>query len=631
MPLLPERPAVTGERRDGASLDALILPFAGAGMSLLLLWALGHERLGGFVLDLGRSLHEPTPGLGRYLALWSVFGGVAAACLAVGVARLLRHRRLEERWAAAWLAASDRRWIAYGTLIALLVPALLRTWLLHGTRLTDDESAYRLAAQLLAAGRLYGDSPPLKLFFDNRFLINDGKLYTHYFLGWPALLAPGVWLRIPGFMNAVYAALTVPPLYLTLRRLAGAAWARAGVVLYLVSPMLMVAAATETAHTSCVAALAWLTWCALRAAEPGASWRFHSGTALAFSVAFFIRPTSALGVGLPFLALWAWSLRRRGGTELGRALAAFFLPALCGAAAFLLVNRAQTGSAFEVAYQRAYSYAEENDFRFALWPHPVAGGSFTELTVGGPGRALAVTAAALFRLQAALFGWPSSLVFAAFAAWRPGRVLWAAVGSYFLLHLFTDNVGADTFAPMHYFEVAWPLLVLTALGLARLTAAAGRLELATGGSERWPWRSLPAAGAVALVAVTLLGYVPVRFAAIHRIAANVRMPQEAVVAADLHRAVVFAPDPFVVYCRSAPTRGWVFARPNNRPDLDDDVLWVNHLSVADDRRLLQHFPGRRGWVMVWDVHCQVRLLPLDALRPGSIPDAAVRGLDPADR
>ncbi len=600
-----------------------LLPLAGGALLLWVLDATRGELMAGLELDFGRTLNLPAVGHGRYLALWLFYASLAAVCLTVGFTRLLDERR-RTRLLAAWNAASDRRWIVITSALAFLIPATLRVFLLGGAPLTDDESGYRFMAEVLARGRVYADSPPLKLFFDNRFMINDGKHYAHFFVGWPALLAPGVWLGATGIMNACYSALTVPALFAVLRRLTGSGWARLGVVLYLSSPMLMVAAATETAHTSCVAALAWFTLLCLKTRDDGAPWWTHSAAALAFSVVFFIRPISALGIGLPLLVWWLSSLR--GSPKAARGFVAFALPALAMAALFLSVNKLQTGSFFEVAYQRAFTYAQENGFRFSLWPENMEGDSFAELGFGGVRRSLSVLGAALFRLNVSFLGWPCSLLFALFAGrGRRRGVLALSVVTFLALHFFTNNVGIDTFAPMHYFEVAWPLLLLSVCGLEKLSGVLGGFE-----TGRWPASNiaaLPAAAACALMITSLLSYMPVRFAAISRVADNVAIPWRAHREAGLGRSVVFAPEPFIIYCQSRPATGWVFVRPNNDPNLENEVLWVNHLSIEKNRLLMRSFPDRAGYVMAWDQACRVVFLPLDRLAPGSFPDAKVDGIE----
>ena len=599
-----------------------IVPFAAAAVLLLLLDSATSELMRGSELDLGTSLNLPTPGYGRFLALWTFYASLAAAALTLGLVRIFGAGRWPERLVAAWTHASDRKWVFYASVFAFLIPAALRTFLLAGAPLTDDESAYRFMAQVLATGRVYAESPPLKLFFDNRFMINDGKLYAHFFVGWPALLAPGVWLGATGFMNAFYSALTVPALFGVLRRLAGSAWARVGLLLYLGSPMLMVAAATETAHTSCIAALAWFTWLCLLSREEDSPWWVHSTLATLFCVAFFIRPTSALGIGLPLLVFWLAGLRRSSGA---RAAVAFAIPAIALAALFLTVNKLQTGSFFEVAYQRAYTYAESNDFRFSLWPEGYEGGAMSELELRGVRRSLAVAAAGLFRLNVSLLGWPCSLLFALFAGrGRLRGTLALSLFSFLALHFYTNNVGIDTFAPMHYFEMAWPVLLLTVCGLERLTSALARFD---GPPGRWRASALPVAALSALILTSLLSYVPVRFAAIARIAGNIARPQETLRRMDAGPSVVFVQEPFIRYCASTPAEGWVFSRPNNDPRLENEVLWVNHLSIEKNKALMRRFPGRQGFVMAWDRACRVVYLPLDNLAPGALPDAPVSGID----
>ena len=55
-------------------------------------------------------------------------------------------------------------------------------------------TAYADFRELLADGRLWTASPPMPRFQDHPFLINDGRVYTHYFLGWPAQMLPDLWL-----------------------------------------------------------------------------------------------------------------------------------------------------------------------------------------------------------------------------------------------------------------------------------------------------------------------------------------------------------------------------------------------------------------------------------------------------
>jgi hypothetical protein len=605
------------------------LPLGGAALLIAAFHAVGALWFDGYQLDLG-SVRGPTPRYKQFLAVWGAFGAATAVLLATALSRWAASAR-----AAAWVErtarVSDRTLVVAGTLGALAIPLALRVWLLGGAPLTDDESAYRFMAELLASGRLYAESPPLKLFFDRVFMINDGRFYAQYFIGWPALLAPGVWLRIPGATNAVYSALTVPPLFLALRHVAGRSGAALGLVLYLTCPMLAVGAATELAHTSCLMALVWTTWFALRSRDPGAPRGMPALLAAAFSVAFFIRPASAVGIALPLLAWWAVPRRDEARRAwLARALA-FAAPTLAMAALFLAVNKIQNDAYFTVAYQRFAAYMVENGFRFAGWEQMYG---VTGVTLG-PGQQATTPLAnlgvafdqpplalltnvgiALFRLNFDLFGWPSSLLFLCLAGWRRRAWLfWLCGGAFFLTHLFFFDSGIDSFGPVHYFETAWPILVLTVLGVRHARATA----------RGTPGAHLPGALVVALVVTAWCGYAPVRFRALAAIAAAINQPRDAVARAGLQNAVVFAPRPFVPLCASWPNEAFVVFRPNNDPDLQNSVLWVNHIDVESDRRLMALFPARTGYVMQWTRDCTVRLRPLAELRPGEVPDGFIGG------
>ena len=580
----------------------------GGALCLLAFHAARLAMRHGDSLGLG-SIDEPTPLYGRFLALWLVFGTAAAALLALGLVRAVAP--YGKSLAGAWNRGTDGKWMLYGVLFSLLIPVLIRKYVLLGMPVADDEAAYHLMAEILAQGRLYGESHPLKLFFDNRFLINDGKLYAQYFVGWPALAAPGVWFGLAEYMNAFYAALASVPVFLVVRRLAGSAWARAALILYVTSPLLMVGAATELSHTSCLTALAWCLWFSLVAGDRPSPWWAHFGMAATFSVAFFIRPVSALGLALPWLCIWLWKLRGVPPGPLGRRLAAFALPAVGMAFLFLAVNQVQHGSAFAVGYDRYYEYSEANDFRFSLFSEP-SEQALPDFEFSDVFGSLGKTSLALFRFHFAFLGWPV-LLFAIFAG---GRRLWSAVFCFVAVHFFTNSIGIDVFAPVHYFELALPVLVLTILGAQRLQS-----WLAGGDSM---WRGLVPCLLVSLVVVGLAGYTPVRLREAHRLAEAVYMPWRALEEAGIDRAVVFTSSPFVSSCHSRPSSPLVFARPNNDPAFQNDVLWVNHVSLEENRRLMEYFPDRPGYVMGWLRSCEVVMQPLDGIPPGSLPPTRFR-------
>lgn len=584
-------------------------PFLAAGVVLAAFHLLGLLLWDGFALDLG-SVILPTPRYVRFVLLWVLFGTVGATLISLGVAQACSRSAAFEAVRQRWEAMSDRQFQLAAGVLALLIPLLLRSALMSGSPVTDDESTYRFAANLLLSGRLWAPSPPLKLFYDQNFMINDGRLYPMYFLGWPALLAPAVWMRAPGVANPIYSALTIFPLFAIARRFVGAGWARAAVLLFLSSPFVQIAAATQLSHTSCLLALTCCLLMYLRTRESSATAWDHAGLAVAFSAAFWIRPQSALALGVPLLLLWGLDLRRR---PKGRALAAvgsFAVPGAAFAALFLATLWAQNGSPWMTGYARYVRYVAENGFSFTTFrPQHVT--SVPGLGLTNPLVAAVRTGAGLFRLNFDMFGWPSSFALAALAirgTTRETRVLWAMVVGFGLVFLFVMDAGIDSFGPVHMFELTLPILILSIVGVRRLQDRLVRPLLAPG-------------LLVGLIVSAQIGFVPVRLHALQQITAHLAEALDAPERAGIHHAVVFAPTPFAPTCDGTP-HNFVNFRPVNDPELQQDILWVNDLGLEEDRRFMAGFPDREGYVMRWSPACEVEFYAIHGARaPEDAPGA----------
>ncbi|MEO1369265.1 MAG: hypothetical protein AAFX50_18970, partial [Acidobacteriota bacterium] len=185
-------------------------------------------------------------------------------------------------------------------------------------------------------------------------------------------------------------------------------------------------------------------------------------------------------------------------------------------------------------------------------------------------------------------------------------------------HVAVGNIGIDAFAPMHFIELGWPVLILTVLGLARLTAA---LRSPVDGR----FQALPLALAASMAAVAWLGYVPARAHGLHLMLENIAQPVDAVEAAGIDRGVIFVSHPWVPYCLHPPTGGWVFGRPNNDPDLTNDLIWANHLTVDINTRVAAGL-GRPGFLLAWAPPCRAVLVPLEEAGSGAARDAEISGL-----
>jgi hypothetical protein len=563
------------------------------------------ERLANDPFAVGHFTIEVSPALGRFLGHYLLFGLAAAGALTLAFHRGFLARLLAAQ-AAQLQKGGDRRFVLIACLAAFALAAACHRLLLAGMPLTDDEGVYRFAAQILAQGRLYLPTDPDADFLSHGFVIDDGRTFTQYFLGWPALMLPALRLGLEGYANAFYFALAMPAVFLALRRLAGSFWARLGLLLALASPMLLISAGTLLSHTSCFAALAWCLYFSLRSSENGSHWAWHSAFALAFSAAFFIRPMTAAALGLPLLVCWArqWPFR----PDKGRILLAMALPAGAAAALFLAVNTLQNGGPFITAYDSYSSFMARGR---------AAGPSNQELGLVSASHSFAVLAAAFYRLGFAALGWPCSWLFVFFAGTAPGRGrILAMIPCYFACNLPVRHVGIDTYAPMHYIELGLPMVILTVLGIERLTAAARDYDRP--GAARLSRLPLFAAGASLLV--YLAAFMPYQLAAVHLSARQEQELREA--AGKLPRpAVLFAqaPDPGAG-CFGGTPASWVKQWPLNAPGLEADLVWLKHLGVERDRELMaRRFPGRRGYVYTWNARCQLYFVPLEAAGEAEFP------------
>ncbi|MGD8321974.1 MAG: hypothetical protein PVJ02_16110 [Gemmatimonadota bacterium] len=594
---------MTPPRRRGAALPLILAALLAAAF-----YAIGTVYQG-WALRLG-STQEPTHAYLVFLAYFVSFGAVGTALLAVGLLRLAPPD-------LTWRGWDEGRFLAVAAGLGFLLPLLLRIFVLSGADIADDESVYRFSARILLSGHLTAPSPPLKLFFDHAFVVNDGRMFSQYFLGWPALLAPGVALGAPGLVNPLLSAATVPGLYLLTREMTSRAWAQMATVLFLASPLPQLLAATQLSHTATLAALTWVAYLAVRSGRTPAPPRMSAALAVAFCVAFFVRPLAALGVGLPFLVLWLKG--RSDDPRRGAALVAFMVPAAALAALFLGLHGAETGSVFRTPYAAWVDYARANAFRFSGLD-PTQAGSASDLAFRGPALTLRSVALGLIRLSPALFGWPTSFLLVPLALGvRRGRVFWASLALFLLLHASLKDAGIDTLGPVHYAELTLPLVVLSAMGLRTLAVSTGR---------RIPMaRRLAVPLGISLVTCSMVLYWPARLRAVFSAATLSNVPGQVLAARNIHDAVVFSTMPYALPCNpamSAPSTPFVRWWPLNRPDLGDDVIHANHLSTARDRELMASFPGRRGWIAQWRKDCTLALIPLDAPAADTIPDGIMR-------
>jgi hypothetical protein len=130
---------------------------------------------------------------------------------------------------------------------------------------------------------------------------------------------------------------------------------------------------------------------------------------------------------------------------------------------------------------------------------------------------------------------------------------------------------------------------------------------------------MPAALVGSLVITTLAGFVPARLDAVARVASASAAVDVQAKAMGIENGVMFGMSPHRP-CRSRPTHSWVYWPPANDPGLTNDLLWVNHVNVEDDRLFMRHvFPGRQGYWYLWNGACELMIGSLDDPAAASLP------------
>jgi hypothetical protein len=587
--------------------------------AIVLVWfGFGLDELHTFTLGVG-SIHHPTRDSLRLALILSALGipatyllyRILLSTLGPGSSLLATTRQLVylgDRRTALWILG------ALGTLAPLFVQAVVT----DGAPLTDDEGSYLFGAELLASGRLYAPSPKMPVFFDNAFLVNDGKIYSQYFLGWPAMLSIGVLLRVPWLINPLLSGLTTVIIATIAERRLGPAWGRVAGLLYVCSPFVAISAATQLSHIASGFWLMMLLYAVDAVADHGAPPRLSALVALSAACAFFVRPATALGIGGPLMLAWLAAVLR--GPRTGRHLLAFLLTAMGPALLFLAVNALQTGSPWRTGYHAALAHAEATQYRFV---------SFTRESVD-PNRFLfffvqteltaifSKFAVVFMRLWHDAWGFPIGLSLALLTTARGARRLVGCFVGLLFVHISLPDAGIDTFGPVHYAEWMGALTIASAAGLQRIHHLASRLG-APGAA--------PALLAACIGCGVLFYGIP-RLTTLGLLAADIHSPIEAFESAP-PRSIVFIRRPFAPACFGRPGAHYVFFRPNNDPDNANGRLWANHISLDADRRLLATRPGWKGFILQKDsIGCVSTLVPLEQAAPGII--APVIDLIPGD-
>lgn len=476
-------------------------------------------------------------------------------------------------------------------LVALLF--VIRAQVLLFYDMTDDEGVYRFIANLLQSFKIVGDSLPMpaRQAFNYPFIVNDGRWFGQYFIGWPAIIALVEPLGLYQLINPILAALTIYLLFVSAGLYFGKKYSPIVYLLAVASPFFLLTNATTLAYTSagCAMALAILGFIRVICQHKQTTGYLFIGIGLAAGE--LIRPDSAFPLGLALLgALFIHWIKKERPTLLQLALAG--LPIVAATLIIGGVNWAQSGDPFQTGYaeyldfyQKLFNQKSQDFTRDFIY-------NGTPLAVGESEFLFLVRKMGLFtitwisRLSLWLFATPLIVLILANVRWN--RLVESTLGLAFLFRVGLENFhstpGINLTGPVHSYPF-WPVLAfLTLSGLIALWRILDNDRLKLGLVSF-------CLGSAVTMSVTFL---PAQIMTLHQAATEMDETRQSVEAEITEKSVVFIQGPF--YPVTPPTL-WVKSCPIPMPDLSEDIIYAKFLNQGILTEVARLFPDRKLYVL----------------------------------
>lgn len=481
----------------------------------------------------------------------------------------------------------DRLALAF-SLLAMALAYAVTAQVFEGMAHLEDEMAYVWQAQVIARGQLTTPSPPEPRSLIVPFVVDyHGLRFGKYPLGWPVVLALGVWMGARSLVNPLLGGLGVWLTYCLGRRFFSPQIGLLAAGLTLVSPFFLLNSGSLLSHPlGLVLSLAFvLAWWDAFGDAPGRGRLAVIVAALTLGGLALTRPMTAVAVALPFSLHGAylfvcsgWAVRRR--------LLGFGLLVVAVGSLYFAWQWAVTGDPWLNPYTLWWAYD-----RIGFGP----GVGVTE--AGHSLRQAVINLRHSLQFGGGdIFGWGPVLTwiflpFGLLAAWRGPRRNWlplALVGSVFislLLVYLLYWIGSWLYGPRYYYEGFFSLTLFSAAGLAYL---AGWGQAGTNRLRRLR-PALTGLALALLVAYNLFFHLPPRFQEMH--ALN-----------DVSRARL---QPFITAQAQGLSPALVFVHPQQRwmelgafmemqsPFFDTPFIFAFARSERADGVIAGLFPGRK--------------------------------------
>src|SRR2546425_277051 len=296
---------------------------------------------------------------------WLVTGtAIVLTALGLGWVSGERVDRSIARSITVVLGPSPRAFQAFLALLVLTLTGSFAVYCFARAPFSQDEMAQRFHAHILLAGRLFAAGEPHPEFFSiTGVLDRAGRWYSMYPIGGPALLAVGTALHATWLVNPVLTAFTACALYRFAAAAFGEGPGRVSVLLFALSPFVLIMGASEMNHVGALA-LATLALAALPtwATAPRGSAVLGAAALIGLGVGGMatIRPLDAAVVAL-VIGVFQLSVLRRERSR-ARSLVVQFAVGALPVACLLYVNARTTGRPLLFAYDALYGPGQRLGF-----------------------------------------------------------------------------------------------------------------------------------------------------------------------------------------------------------------------------------------------------------------------------
>ncbi|MEO7455539.1 MAG: hypothetical protein ABIY52_04705 [Gemmatimonadaceae bacterium] len=256
---------------------------------------------------------QPVPWWRLGVLLWVVYGGLLLALLWF----------VSKRWGPAVDSTCARAaellmrppsglFIAIASAATTLLGICVGLYCYAGRGFSTDEMAMAWHGQMLLAGHVAVPSPAHpEFFYSVSVLMRDGRWFSQYPIGGPALLAVGLFVRAPWLISPLLLGVATWQLYRFARRAFGEPVARAATLLFPLTPMVLVLGTTQMSHApAMMLTLVALAELAAWEADTGSPALHAAAIGLALGLMSLVRPLDAVLVALPIGAFQLARLRR---------------------------------------------------------------------------------------------------------------------------------------------------------------------------------------------------------------------------------------------------------------------------------------------------------------------------------